>query len=361
MNQKADSHIAPLHISRKAQMLIHILKVLGYSKFISIESFRKPNFRLLADILYWLCLKLDPDTEINTSINGESDRVVFIKSTVSLLVLHTRIQINPLNLYYADHRGIVELLKVLEIFHQGYKAKSNSDDIVSEFSLPAKFDKRHIKDLAKGITDSGLKIYELLDRECELKQKREGSVGILESVLKDYNDSNANIDGHVKKLIDEQFKKNSEMEEYFHSLELKEKELLDKIKKRRVEFERNEKKLKSLSKTKPSYVEELERHEKELERIYSTYLDKVRNQYYLEELFEKANERDQDKQGQIKKYLEKMQMTIKNKEDRIFDNNIEKMMVSGSKAKKNYSGQGATKPIRSIMEENKEDEEEYIY
>lgn len=361
MNLKPDVQIAPLHIFRKAKMLNHILKVLGYSKFVSVESFRKPNFKLIADILYWLCLKLEPTLEISTNINGESDRVVFVKSTVSLLVFHTRIQINPLNIYFADHRAIVELLKILEIFHQGYKVNSPSDEIVSEFSLPSKFDKRYIKELAKGITDSALKIYELLDRENDLKSKRENSLSHLETVLKDYNESNTSIDSHVQKLINEQLRSNSEMEEYYRSLELKEKDLLDKIKKRKLEVERNEKKFKSMSKIKPAYVEELERHEKELERIYQVYLDKVRNLHYLEDLFEKINVRDFDKQGQIKKYLEKMQMSIKNKEDQIFDNNIEKMMVLSEKDKVKGGKKLKSKEVKTIVEEHREDEEDYVY
>ena len=250
------------------------------------------------------------------------------------------------------------MLKVLEIFHQGYKVNSSSDDIVSEFSLPAKFDKRSMKDFAKGITESGLRIYEMLERERELKSKREQSVCVLENVLRDYSETNASMDGHVQKLIAEQLKSNSELEEYHRSLELKEKELLDKIKKRRLELERSEKKHKSMCKIKPAYVEELERHEKELERLYQVYLDKTRNLHYLEELFEKGNLRDQDKQGQIKKYLEKMQVSIRNKEDRIFDSNIEKMMVMGEKDKmrKEVHQKG-----RHITEEQKEDEEDYVY
>ena len=358
MNQKSDVQIGPMQICRKARMLTHILKVLGYSKFVSVESFRKPNFKLIADILYWLCLKLEPASDISTNINGESDRILFIKSTVSLLIFHTRITLSPLNLYYADYRAILELLKVLEIFHQGYKVNSTSDEIVSEFSLPSKFDKRSMKDLARGITDSGLKIYELLDRENDLKAKREQSITVLEGVLKDYNETNVNIDSHVQKLISEQLKSNSEMEEYYRSLEIKEKDLLEKIKKRKIELERSEKKHKSISKIKPAYIEELERHEKELERIYQVYLDKTRNLYYLEDLFEKINVRDQDKQGQIKKYLEKMQMSIRNKEDKIFDHNIEKMMVVGDNEKgKKTNG----KQVKSILEDNREDEEEYVY
>lgn len=357
MNARVDSQVSALHICRKARMLNHILRVLGYSKFVSVESFRRPNFKLLADILFWLCLTLDPTTQISPNINGESDRVLFVKSAVSLLVFHTRVQVNPVQLYYADHRAIGELLKILEVFHQGSKVSTSADEVVSDFALPSKFDKRQIKELAKGITDSGVRIYEWLDRETELKAKREQSVNVLESVLKDYNDSNVDVDSHVKKLISEQLRANSELEEYYRSLELKEKELLDKIKKRKLELERNEKKLKSISKIKPAYVEELERHEKELERIYQVYLDKTRNLHYLEDLFEKISQREQEAQGQIKKYLEKMQLSIRNKEERIFDHNIEKMMVMGERER---DGRKTGKGVRPI-EEHKEEDEDYVY
>ncbi len=354
MNPKSESPATPLSISRKARMLNHMLKVLGYSKFVSLESFRRPNFKLLADILYWLCLTLDPATDISPNINGESDRVLFMKSAVSLLVFHTRVNVSPVQLYHADYRAVEELLKILEVFHQGYKVSSSAEEMVSDFTLPSKFDKRQIKDLAKGITDSGLRIYEWLDRETELKAKREQSLSVLESVLKDYNDSNVDVDGHVKKLIAEQLRANSELEEYYRSLELKEKETLEKLKKKRVELERNEKKLKSLSKTKPAYIEELERHEKELERLYQVYLDKTRNLHYLEDLFEKINCREREQQGQIKKYLTKMQINIRNKEERIFDHNIEKMMVMGDKDSRRLKG---ARPI----EEEREEEEDYVY
>lgn len=344
--------VTSLSLARRARMLAHILKVLGYSKFVSLESFRRPNFKLLADVLYWLCLTLDPATDISPNINGEADRVQFVKAAVSLLVFHTRVNVNPVQLYYADHRAVEELLKILEVFHQGYKVGSSADEVVSDFNLPAKFDKRQIKDLAKGITESGLRIYEWLDRETELKTKREQSLAVLEGVLKEYNDSNVDVDGHVKKLIGEQLKANSELEEYYRSLELKEKETLDRLKKKRVELERNEKKLKSLSKTKPAYVEELERHEKELERLYQVYLDKTRNLHFLEDAFERMSAREQEQQGQIKKYLEKMQLNIRNKEEKIFDHNIERMMGE-------REGDRRPRPPRVI--EEREEEEDYVY
>lgn len=51
-------------------------------------------------------------------------------------------------------------------------------------------------------------------------------------------------------------------------LEKKEKDLLDRIRRKKLEGERLEKKLKTLGNIKPAYVEKMERFEKELERIF---------------------------------------------------------------------------------------------
>lgn len=34
-----------------------LMKVLGYPRIISVESFRSPNFELVADCLHWLILR----------------------------------------------------------------------------------------------------------------------------------------------------------------------------------------------------------------------------------------------------------------------------------------------------------------
>lgn len=57
---------------------------------------------MVADILYWLCGKVEPNNEISVNINGESERIIFIKTTLSLLVAHTRLDLDPCAIYYAD-------------------------------------------------------------------------------------------------------------------------------------------------------------------------------------------------------------------------------------------------------------------
>lgn len=90
------------------------------------------------------------------------------------------------------------------------------------------------------------------------------------------------------------------------ALVIKEKEFLEKVDKRRSEVERLEKKFASVSSVKPAFLEELERQEKELERLFQIYADKIRNLDYLEQRFTQISMHEMEKQGQIKRYLEKM-------------------------------------------------------
>ena len=45
----------------------------------------------------------------------------------------------------------------------------------------------------------------------------------------------------------------------------------------------------------PAYMDEYEDYEKELERLYTTYMDKFRNQAYLEQILEQQNRIEQDR------------------------------------------------------------------
>ena len=47
------------------------MRGLGYPRIISIENFRRPNFELVADVLYWLAQKYDPNIEISDNIDEE--------------------------------------------------------------------------------------------------------------------------------------------------------------------------------------------------------------------------------------------------------------------------------------------------
>lgn len=79
---------------------------------------------------------------------------------------------------------------------------------------------------------------------------------------------------------------NDEIIQYQKKLEKKEQDLIDRIRRKKMEGERLEKKLRTLSNIKPAHIEKMERYEKELERLFQMYLNKMRNLDYLESTFD---------------------------------------------------------------------------
>lgn len=60
---------------RECRSLCEMLRALNYNRLVSLENFSRPNFELIADILYWLAQKYDPQSDISDDINEEKDRV----------------------------------------------------------------------------------------------------------------------------------------------------------------------------------------------------------------------------------------------------------------------------------------------
>jgi len=78
----------------------------------------RPNFELVADILYWLAQKYDPQSDISDDINEEKDRVEFMRSIVNLFAVKARIKLNPKKLYQADADAVAEILKITTVLYK---------------------------------------------------------------------------------------------------------------------------------------------------------------------------------------------------------------------------------------------------
>jgi len=84
---------------RDCRNFCEIMRGLGYSRLISMENFKKPNFELVADILYWLALRYDPSADIPDDIDDERSRVEFIKTVVGIFQTRAKIKLNPKKIY----------------------------------------------------------------------------------------------------------------------------------------------------------------------------------------------------------------------------------------------------------------------
>lgn len=292
-------------------------RVLGYPRLISVENFRQPNFPLLAEILKWLVKRFDPMTDIPVDTDTEQDRVLFIKSVAQFMATKAHIKLNTKKLYQADGYVVKELLKMTSVLYSALKLtpNENNDDSSNNnaANLAATFDiSSHVSDLkrarelASEITMKGSSIHDLLSREVDLREIRTNTI-------------NRNLEiGEVEKGIKDAIRAcQREGEKYASMLEniqSDEKNLDEKIQKKKDDLERNSKRLRTLKDVRPAYMDEYEALEKELEELYEQYLTKFRIQAYLEQQLDEYNRGEQEKFEESAKHMQSLIKKMRERE-----------------------------------------------
>ncbi|CAD8138742.1 unnamed protein product [Paramecium pentaurelia] len=286
------------------------MRALGYHRIISMENFRRPNFELVADILFWLAQKYDPNSDISDNIDEERHRVEFIKQITTLFVSKARLKINPKRLYMADVYAVQEILKISTFLYKAQVSPPADEEEIHDFSLPSKLSniKSH-KLLAQEITDLATRLYDQLGKEDEVKIARDKALQFLSNVSRSGNSQSEQsyIQKCIQTILKQQEQNIQEMSKYVGNLEREQKQLEEKIKRKTKELEQAEKRLKGMTSVKPAYQEEYDRQEYELEKLYQIYVEKFRNLVYLEHVLDLQNKQaeiEQKKQNQNQKKVE---------------------------------------------------------
>ncbi|KAK6027389.1 hypothetical protein OSTOST_06578 [Ostertagia ostertagi] len=86
-------------------------KAIGYPRILSLENFRTPNFRLVAELLEWIVKRrFDPSATLSAEhTTTEQERVLFIKQAVLLLLQNSRLRLNPRRLYQVGLNSELEI------------------------------------------------------------------------------------------------------------------------------------------------------------------------------------------------------------------------------------------------------------
>jgi len=295
-------------------------RVLGYPRLISVENFRQPNFPLLAELLKWLVKRYDPHTDIPTETDTESDRIIFVKSVAQFMATKAHIKLNTKKLYQADGYVVKELLKMTTVLYNALKLnqEATSDELLdtnmsTAFDISSQIgDLRRARELASEITTKGATIYELLGREVELREMRTHTIN--------RNLEIADVEHGIRDAVKACQREGEKIAHMLENIHSDEKNLDDKIEKKRTEYERNLKRLHTLKDVRPAFMDEYESLEKELEVLYEQYLVKFRIQSYLEQQLDEYNQIEQEK---FEETARTMQMTIKKMKDQEKERNGE--------------------------------------
>ena len=150
---------------RELRNFTEMMRALGYPRLISIENFKTPNFRLLAEILVWLIQRYDPSSELPKAIDTEQDRVLFVKSVAQLVAVKANIKLNTKRLYQADNSAVKEVLRIASVLYTAVR-NANLDELTAgrsastaglSFDLGFRVnDLKEARRLASEITQKGL-------------------------------------------------------------------------------------------------------------------------------------------------------------------------------------------------------------
>jgi len=296
---------------RDIRNFLEHIRALGYPRLVSMESFREPNFKQVAEILNWLVERYDTDAGIPTDVDTEQDRVYFIKAVAQFMATTASVRLNTKKLYRADGNAVKELLKVTTMLYsamltgQGGEGEGGGDGdlehvTMASFDLTTKAKElKDIRSLASEITGRGAQLYDLLRNEVELREERTAAlarpldidaieVGLTKSIASVNEQYN-----HYLGLID--------------NLSSDETNLAGKIEKKKMELERGQRRLKSLLSVRPAFMDEYQKIEEDLGTKYQHYVDKFRNLTYLEHQLEDIKRREQDKIEETEDALRRMQ------------------------------------------------------
>ena len=290
-----------------------MMRSLGYPNVISMEAFRTPNFELVAELLYWLVKRYDPDATISDEIGTETERVRFLKAVGTLMHGKARVKLSLRRLYASDGLAVKEMLKIASILYQASAQTAQEDDEASEldgFNLgPKSFDAKLTRQLASEITLSGAKIFDGLEREPELQEARNAAIH--------RNMDLDQIEAAVQEAI-QQVKDNVvQVEQHTADMEKDKKNLEAKIEKRKAELDRSEKRLNTLQSVRPAYMDEYEKLQGQLQDLYVEYLEKFRNLEFLEDRLEARRQLEQQRAKESERLMKKMQKRLKEEELRI--------------------------------------------
>lgn len=189
------------------------MRALGYPHLISIESFRSPNFKLVADCLFWLTNQYDSSAEIPDDIDSDDARAAFLKAVAQAMYNKARVKLNIRNCYRADGHAVKELLKVSSLLleamtsgamgEQGVSIQGKPDiDVTSSTSssipgldpsfskltplqLMQKLDEvKNARTTSREIVDCGERLSGLLVQEESVRVVREQTLSFIDSISK---------------------------------------------------------------------------------------------------------------------------------------------------------------------------------
>merc|ERR1740123_352699 len=181
------------------------------------------------------------------------------------------------------------MLRLAQVLYDAQKSVANGTpaEVTGEqdFGLNSKLaDLKSTRSLCSQIVETGAGLFGLLADEHSVRADRDKAVRFLDGMSRNLgsNSENEVVERAVSSLLGSHSSNLEQLKQTSEELQRDEKQLEQKIRKKRQELERCKKRLSSLVSVRPAFMDEYEQLEQELERYYEQYVGRFRNLDYLE-------------------------------------------------------------------------------
>ncbi|KAF1759462.1 hypothetical protein GCK72_015929 [Caenorhabditis remanei] len=291
-------------------------RTLRYPRLMSIENFRNPNFQLVAELLEWIVKKFEPDASLDAQmIQTEADRVNFIKNAVLLMLQNSRIKMNPKKLYQADGHAVQELLPALKILYMAKSEDPNMDSGPKWTQVKQKLstkmqEVRITRQLSSQLPETGALLSELISKPEFISNQHERAA----SRAIPLGDAERTLQTTVQGIGAEA----EQLSNKLNNVASDEAELDEKIERKKREYEQLQKRFAKLQSFRPQYMDEYERYEERLQKLYEVYVLNFRNLSYLRKVHDDLAKSERQRQEELEKAMrlavEKMRLEQEKKD-----------------------------------------------
>ncbi|KAA0173712.1 hypothetical protein FNF27_04862 [Cafeteria roenbergensis] len=310
---------------RELRNFTEIMRALGYPRKLSMESFRSPNFPLVADILYWLVFRYDPLASLSDNIETPDDRVAFLQAATHIVASKARIRMKSKNLYAADGRAVREMLRLASTLYEAVRSHTSAETgwgMVAEedehgealaSDLDAKLSGGEaVRDQARAITERGVTLFGLLEDEEALREDRAKALRFLDAASSKvgHKEEQAYVEKSVRDALREAEEQTAALQRQISELEADEKSLTARLSKTKAELERSQQRLATVKNVRPAFMDQYERLEAELAEEYAAFVRKYRNLDFLEQELTTLEEREKSKAAASNKALQLLQAQL---------------------------------------------------
>ncbi|KAG5477014.1 hypothetical protein LSCM1_05348 [Leishmania martiniquensis] len=273
---------------RELRSFSEAMRLLGYPRLISMESFREPNVELVADCLHWLIIRYEPSAEVTFNIEREHNRVTFFKQVCEIALAKGRIKLNVKKLYQADGHAVQEMLKLAHVLRKAMKATDTEEpDFTALQQMAAQknvSDAKAVQQLCSELTADGSSLFFLVETELNSRGDRQRILSRATEV--------GEFERRLRELLTSVAQQVEQYQQSIINLSADESNLEQKIENKKAHLERAQKQYKSAMATNPAFLKEYEHHEKKLQAQFVNYLEQYRNLEFLEHQVAKYNAKE---------------------------------------------------------------------